>query len=1274
VYYVDNPGDVVVEQQNEGIDEVRSTIDYTLPDWVNNLTLLGNATSGIGNAIDNVIVGNNQNDALIGDAGNDTLIGGQGVNSFYEGQFSGTTPGNDVIQGGPSGSDWLLYSTGSPQSGVIVDLAAHTATGGGAGGAGSASLSNIENVVGTNFDDVIRGDGSWNILQGGDGNDTISGGVGGVDQMWGGAGADSFVLDRTSASGALNIWVRDFISGEDKLDLDARVMPALGADGNFVANDPRFYAAPGATSGHDADDRVIYDTTNAALYYDPDGSGPAAAQTIAVFSSVTSAPPPSIQATDIVVDNGTPGAVINGTSGNDSLVGGAGNDTINGFDGNDTIDGGAGADSMVGGTGDDVYYVDNPGDAVVEQQNEGIDEVRSTIDYTLPDWVNNLTLLTGAVNGTGNAIDNVIMGNDVANSLSGGDGNDTLIGGGGDDTLDGGAGNDEIDGGSGNDLEIGGAGNDILGANDYNHSLFADADPGSDTLDGGLGDDTFFADATDTLIDEGGTDTVEVQGISWTLAAGFENLSFYNHDNDNGFHGLSGSGNDLDNTINALQGADGIVEHGLGGNDSLVGTFYSDTLDGGLGNDTLIGLGGGNSGLGAGDTYVFDVAPGAANADTIGGSVSNPALSDTLFVPGSDKIELDGNAYTNIGTSGNFATGDPRFFAGAGATSGHDADDRVVYDTSTGNLWYDADGSGAGAAQLIATLLGAPAISATDIEVINGGSGLVINGTAGDDSLVGTPGNDSINGLDGNDTIDGGAGADSMVGGNGDDVYYVDNPGDVVVEQQNAGIDEVRSTIDYTLPDWVNNLTLLSGAQVGQGNGIDNVVVGNGSMNVLWGHGGNDTLIGGGVTSGDTADEYIGGTGDDSMVGSSSADTFHLFLDGGSDYGHDTIVGGGGFDRLLADGPATTGIVVDLGAGTASGGLAAGSAVLSGIEMVVGSSLGDRITGDAGNNDLEGMDGNDTLNGAGGNDTLFGGAGADSFVFADAPGSGNADRIGDFASGTDRIHLDARVMTALGASGQFSATDARFFAGAGATAGHDADDRVIFNTTTGDLWYDADGSGTGTAQLIANLQTGTLVASDIMVDNGTSGGGTPPPPPPGSIAGTDGNDNLSGTAGNDTIYGQGGNDFVLGNAGNDSIVGGSGNDTIYGNDGNDWIEGTTGNDLLSGGSGQDSYVFREFGDANADTVANFSTQWDALQFDHNGFTAIGANGQFSATDARFYAAAGATGGHDADDRLVYNTSTGQLYYDADGSGSGAAQLVATFQGAPAVAANDIHVI
>src|SRR5207253_2720257 len=115
-----------------------------------------------------------------------------------------------------------------------------------------------------------------------------------------------------------------------------------------------------------------------------------------------------------------------------------------------------------------------------------------------------------------------------------------------------------------------------------------------------------------------------------------------------------------------------------------------------------------------------------------------------------------------LGASGNFTAGDVRFYGAAGATGGHDADDRIVLDTSTGNVYYDADGNGAGAAQLIFTLQAGAGLVATDITVERK---TTINGSSGNDSLTGGDGNDTLNGFDGNDTLDGGRGADSMVGG-----------------------------------------------------------------------------------------------------------------------------------------------------------------------------------------------------------------------------------------------------------------------------------------------------------------------------------------------------------------------------------------------------------------------------------------------------------------------------------------------------------------------------
>jgi Ca2+-binding RTX toxin-like protein len=158
------------------------------------------------------------------------------------------------------------------------------------------------------------------------------------------------------------------------------------------------------------------------------------------------------------------------------------------------------------------------------------------------------------------------------------------------------------------------------------------------------------------------------------------------------------------------------------------------------------------------------------------------------------------------------------------------------------------------------------------------------------------------------------------------------------------------------------------------------------------------------------------------------------------------------------------------------------------------------------------------------------------------------------------------------------------------------------------------------------------------------------------------------------MNGLGGNDTMWAAAGNDTLNGGAGNDYLGGEAGQDWLYGAAGNDTLNGGGDRDHFVFADMGAANADHVTNFAAAWDDLRFDSTAFAQLGAAGQFATGDARFYAAAGASGGHDADDRLIYDTSAGQLYYDADGSGAGAAQLVATLDGAPSLAATDITVI
>jgi Ca2+-binding RTX toxin-like protein len=614
------------------------------------------------------------------------------------------------------------------------------------------------------------------------------------------------------------------------------------------------------------------------------------------------------------------------------------------------------------------------------------------------------------------------------------------------------------------------------------------------------------------------------------------------------------------------------------------------------------------------------VAPGAANADTIDD-----------FASGADKLRLDANVMTALGASGNFAAADARFWASSTGTA-HDADDRVLYDTTTRQVFYDADGNGAGARQLLFTLQSGATLAATDMAVDNGGaSGNVINGSAGNDSITGTFGNDTINGLGGNDTLNGNGGSDLLAGGDGDDRIA-------------NGREEFGNTAGDTL--------------IG-GNGND----------VL------DARGGGGFSSTWTADTLDGGLGDD-----------YFYVDAG-----DVISDAGGIDTVeatdvswtLADGFENLKVNTDIGEGAANGTgnslnnemwLTWGGGRLEGLggddtlhggekeSTLVGGDGNDLLTGNW-RSFLEGGDGNDTLVGGG---TSTGGAGSDSFDFTALNDFSDNVGVTDFVSGTDHIQLNGSRLNGTGPSGDFSAGDQRFYAATGATAAHDASDRVIYDTASGALYYDPDGTGGQETLRLTTLQGApSLAATDIRVINGSGAGS--------GINGTEGNDQLDGTAGNDTLNGLAGNDTLNGLAGNDSLVGGTGGDSILGGAGNDTLVGQAGIDRLSGGAGSDSFQFDALGSENRDIVQDFVSGVDKLQMENAVMTAIGATGNFAADDARFWASS--TGAaHDASDRIIYNISNGDLYYDADGSGSGGHQFLGNISGHPALAATDVAVI
>ena len=527
--------------------------------------------------------------------------------------------------------------------------------------------------------------------------------------------------------------------------------------------------------------------------------------------------------------NGTTNAdTLNGGAGNDTLNGLAGNDTLNGGAGDDKLDGGAGNDIMSGGLGNDTYVVDSISDVVTEAANAGVDLVQSSVTYTLSANVENLTLTaTTAINGTGNALDNVLTGGAGVNVLTGGAGNDTYIVGTGDSTI-------EVAGGGidtvlsavtwtlGTEVEnltltgttaINGTGNtlnNLLIGNSAANILSGGA--GADTMIGGAGNDTYVVDNIGDIVTESlneGTDLVQ-SSVTYTLGANVENLTL------TGTIAINGTGNALNNTLTGNTGAN--------------------ILDGGSGADTMVG-GAGN------DTYYVDNASdvtteaASAGTDTVISSISWTLASnlENLTLSGSANINATGNTVANILT-GN--AGDNVLNGGAGADTmiGGAGNDTYVVDSTTDVV---TEGLNAGV-----DLVQSSVTYTLSANVEN----LTLTGTG---TIKGT-GNALDNILTGNSA------ANVLTGGAGNDTYVV-GTGDTTIEATNAGTDTVQSAITWTLATNVENLTLTGTAVVnGTGNADNNILLGNSGANTLTGNAGNDTLNGG---SG--ADILVGGTGND---------------------------------------------------------------------------------------------------------------------------------------------------------------------------------------------------------------------------------------------------------------------------------------------------------------------------------------------------------------------------------------------------------------------------
>jgi Ca2+-binding RTX toxin-like protein len=606
----------------------------------------------------------------------------------------------------------------------------------------------------------------------------------------------------------------------------------------------------------------------------------------------------------------------------------------------------------------------------------------------------------------------------------------------GDDSLRGAEGPDEIFAGIGNDRLQGGAGDDGLHGG-----------AGNDTMLGGNGNDRYYVESAGDLVIEteadpllGGIDWV-ISARSYTLPANVENGVLIGTATTNLF------GNALDNLLIAGHG-----DNRLGGGAGVDTVSYENAMaavtvslalgsaqaTGGSGTDTLllvenlIGSAYADRLIGNALWNVFD---GGAGADTLEGGDG----SDTYVIDSALDLIVESNADVRTGgsdwvhshlastTLGSNLENGLILRSGAANLFGNAANNTLVAGVGDNRLW-----GGSGLDTVSYERAGAAVT--VDLSVATAQS----TGGSGSDTLqlienlIGSAHNDSLKGNGLWNRLDGGAGADTLEGGLGSDSYVVDHAGDVVIERADEGADWVYSRLtSYQLGDHIEN------GAIDRDDGAS--LSGNALANVLQAGLGNDTLNGG--------------------------------------EGSDTA----SFAR------ASSAVVVELARGLASGG--AGTDQLASIENLIGSSHHDSLYGDANANDIRGGSGSDWIAGGGGNDILRGGGNnqgdgaADSFVFDTAPnGNTNYDRIIAFeGNGLDRILLDPAIFGAIGAT--LDASEFRI-----GTSALDADDYLLFDRLTGNLFYDADGSGAGAKVLFAKLinWSGSVDASDFVI--------TPPPP------------------------------------------------------------------------------------------------------------------------------------------------------------------------------------
>ena len=1133
-----------------------SYVNASLATGLTGFTALGDAAGDTYIRIDN-LTGSDFNDTLIGNSDANVISGGLG-DDVLEG-----LGGADALDGG-TGSNTASYEHGTEQGAGLGVTASLLTPASNTGDALNDTYTNIQNLLGSAFNDILTGDANNNTLTGGDGNDTLTGGLG-VDFLYGGNGNDKLFDDGIGAG------ILDGGAGDDIITLTGQdgtldnVAGGIGIDTLVWASTTQIgrvdfnlstgtvlyqFSGFGIKTNFTGIENVTVTGTNSTYTYanneDNIITGGSGVSDYVDYSYATD----GVQAnllTGVVTGGSGNDTLINiehlyaGSLYNDVLIGNNSDNVIRGLSGNDVINGGNGVDTWL----IDYTYARVTASLLTAAQNTAMGIVM-TGDAS-GDTISNMENISSSYSDFlyGNAFANSLFGAGMLEGFLGGDslsayssttsyasyanaGNSYLAGQGITMTINNNVGvtaslTTSFSVGPAV-IAFGDAAGDTYDSNirnimgsAFNDTLIGQAN--NNILNGGAGDDVLEGmDGADALIGGAGIDTASYAHANAGVTADINGV-------------IAGTNQALGDTFSSIENVTG-----SNFNDFLYGNSLDNVMVGGLGDDYIDG-GGGK------DTASYATATGAVNINMTTNIVTGAAGNDTLV--SIEKV---------IGST--------------------------FVDTITGSSGDDVIDGGAGA-DIIDGGLGSDTIS---YENATSGTNLTLGvHVAGEDYLTsieniwGSQYGDTLTGDAGDNAIEGGLGDDTLIGGAntvlGDTVSY---------EHASAGV-TVSLAIAIAQNTGVTGLDILSGFENLLGSAFNDVLTGDAGNNVingglgddiLIGSAGADTLIGGygidtvsyatsaavtvtinGATSGgDAAGDTL--TGIENLIGSAfddvlTGDAGNNVIDGG--LGNDTINGLAGINTVTyASTHYLSGVAVNLSSHAATGG--AGTDTLNNIQNIVGTSYADTIIGDGGNNIFEGGGGADTMYSGGGIDTLTyanSNAGINMSLVIGASNTGG-DAAGDVLIGFDFSNL-------IG-----SAYDDTLKGNAGNNVidGGSGNDLLIggagSDTLNGGLGLDtASYAISAVGGVTVNLTSSTYRGvNQGAVYSGYGGAGDAYGDTYSSI------ENVTGTSFSDVLMGTTGNNVIDGGAGNDRMWGDGGNDIIYANQGNDVVFGEVGNDTI----------------------------------------------------------------------------------------------------------------